>query len=54
MVPDNRPGLIKEIAKLRARTSVTEIGRVVAGQGVVLLDENAREFPVPRRGFTHF
>jgi thiamine-monophosphate kinase len=54
VVPNNRPGLVKEIAKLRARTSVTEIGRVVAGQGVALLDKSGREIPVPRRGFTHF
>jgi len=53
-VPDNRQGLVKEIAKGRASTSITEIGRVVAGQGVVLLVENAREIPVLRAGYTHF
>ncbi len=53
-VADNRQGLIEGIAKLKAATRITEIGRVVAGQGVALLDGNGREIPVPRRGFTHF
>ena len=35
-------------------TPVTSIGRVEAGSGVVLVDGNGREVPVPRAGFTHF
>jgi thiamine-monophosphate kinase len=34
--------------------AITEIGRVVAGQGVVLLDEAGREIRVDRLGYTHF
>jgi thiamine-monophosphate kinase len=33
---------------------VTRIGRVEAGQGVVLVDGEGREIPVARTGFTHF
>ena len=33
---------------------VTRIGRVEAGQGVVLVDREDREIPVARTGFTHF
>jgi thiamine-monophosphate kinase len=33
---------------------VTAIGRVEAGSGVVLIDRQGREIPVPRAGFTHF
>jgi thiamine-monophosphate kinase len=33
---------------------VTEIGRVVAGEGVVLLDPGGRPIPVSKPGFTHF
>jgi thiamine-monophosphate kinase len=34
--------------------SVTEIGRVEAGEGVVLRDADGREIPIARGGFTHF
>ncbi|MBU6444641.1 MAG: thiamine-phosphate kinase [Alphaproteobacteria bacterium] len=34
--------------------AVSEIGRVEAGEGVVLLDQHRHEILVPRRGFTHF
>ncbi|HEY2445740.1 MAG TPA: thiamine-phosphate kinase [Rhizomicrobium sp.] len=37
-----------------ASTRVTEIGRVVAGEGVALVDGNGDEIPVARRGYTHF
>ncbi|HSZ74537.1 MAG TPA: thiamine-phosphate kinase [Rhizomicrobium sp.] len=53
-VPYHSHGLVKELARGRAKTPITEIGRVTAGQGVVLIDEKAREIPVSRRGFTHF
>jgi len=33
---------------------ITRIGRVEAGQGVVLVDGEGREIPVARTGFTHF
>ncbi len=33
---------------------VTRIGRVEAGQGVVLLDGQGQEIAVPKAGFTHF
>jgi thiamine-monophosphate kinase len=33
---------------------VTEIGRVEAGEGVVLLDGAGREIAVSRKGYTHF
>jgi len=33
---------------------VTRIGRVEAGQGVILVDGEGREIPVARAGFTHF
>lgn len=32
---------------------VSEIGRVVAGQGAALLDSEGREIPLSRKGFTH-
>ncbi|HEV2560700.1 MAG TPA: thiamine-phosphate kinase [Rhizomicrobium sp.] len=35
-------------------TSVTEIGRVEAGEGIVLLDSGGGHIPVARPGFTHF
>ncbi|HVZ70464.1 MAG TPA: thiamine-phosphate kinase [Rhizomicrobium sp.] len=38
----------------RYSTAITEIGRVTAGQGVVLLDGQGREIPVPAGGYTHF
>lgn len=41
-------------AAARVGVPVTEIGRVQAGAGVVLLDENGREIPVTRAGYTHF
>jgi thiamine-monophosphate kinase len=37
-----------------AHTPVTAIGRVEAGSGVVLLDDDGREVAVPRTGFKHF
>lgn len=44
---------IHEVAA-RAGTAVTAIGRVRAGEGVVLLDEAGREIPAARKGYTHF
>lgn len=38
----------------RGAAAITEIGRVVAGKGVVLLDEAGREIPVDRKGYAHF
>jgi thiamine-monophosphate kinase len=43
---------VAEIAA--ARVQVTRIGAVEQGSGVVLLDANGREIPVPRKGFAHF
>lgn len=38
----------------RIGTQVTEIGRVVSGRGVALLDEGGNPIQVPRQGYTHF
>jgi thiamine-monophosphate kinase len=38
----------------RDSTTITQIGRVVAGQGVVLLDDSGREMEIDRKGYTHF
>jgi len=35
------------------QTRVTEIGRVVAGEGIALLDSRGAEIPVSRKGYTH-
>ncbi len=42
------------IKAARDTTAITQIGRVVAGQGVALLDDTGREIAVARRGYTHF
>jgi thiamine-monophosphate kinase len=44
------------IAVISAETGIpiTEIGRVEAGHGVVLLDERGKEVPVARGGWQHF
>lgn len=42
------------IKAARDAAAITEIGRVVAGRGVALLDEAGREIPVDRKGYTHF
>ena len=44
------------IAKAAAQTGtrVTEIGRVVEGEGAVLCDAQGRELPVARKGHVHF
>jgi thiamine-monophosphate kinase len=46
----------EQIDKIAARAgvSVSRIGRVTKGTGVVLLDAARREIAVPRPGFTHF
>jgi thiamine-monophosphate kinase len=41
-------------AAIPAGLPVTRIGRVEAGQGVVLLDGQGQEIAVPKAGFTHF
>ena len=51
--PPSKAGEVRAVAAASG-IAVTEIGRVVAGQGVVLLDSQGREVPVPRKGFTHF
>jgi thiamine-monophosphate kinase len=38
----------------RDTTAITEIGRVSAGKGVVLLDDRGGEIEVARKGYTHF
>jgi thiamine-monophosphate kinase len=44
---------VMEAARLTG-TSVTEIGRVVTGQGAVLLDAEGRAIPMACKGYTHF
>lgn len=41
-------------AATRAGVPVSEIGRVVAGEGVVLLDAKGRAMKISRAGYTHF
>lgn len=43
-----------EAAAARTDTMVTEIGRVVAGEGAVLLSGDGGEIPLGRKGYTHF
>ncbi len=52
-VPAERKAAVLLAAKA-AGVTVSEIGRVEAGSGVVLLDQRGQEIPVSRRGFTHF
>jgi thiamine-monophosphate kinase len=51
--PPSAAPLIREAAG-RTGTEVTEIGRVVSGCGVALLDESGAEIELERRGYTHF
>lgn len=48
----NRSAVLE--AAMGAKVAVTEIGRVLAGGGVALLDASGRQIVVPNRGFTHF
>jgi thiamine-monophosphate kinase len=41
-------------AAARSGVAVTEIGRVGAGEGAVLLDASGREITIARSGYTHF
>ena len=41
-------------AAARSAVAVTEIGRVVAGEGAVLLDAQGREIALARAGYAHF
>ena len=41
-------------AAARSGVAVTEIGRVAAGEGAVLLDASGREIALARSGYTHF
>jgi thiamine-monophosphate kinase len=50
--PTSKRAALFEAAKLSG-TAVTEIGKVERGTGVVLLD-NGRIVPVPRKGYVHF
>lgn len=50
--PARRDQVLRTALECAAR--VTEIGRVEAGTGVILLDETGREIAVPRAGWTHF
>jgi thiamine-monophosphate kinase len=50
--PQNRNAI--EQAAARTNTGVTEIGRVVAGDGVVMLDAHDGEISLSRMGYTHF
>jgi thiamine-monophosphate kinase len=48
----NRSAVMKAAAD--AKFAVSEIGRVVTGSGVTLLDSTGREIDVPRKGYVHF
>lgn len=50
------PGAMNAVrqAAQRTATAVTQIGRVVANEGIAFLDESGREIAVKRRGYTHF
>lgn len=49
------PGRVAAAVKAaRDSTAVTEIGRVRAGEGVVILDGSAHEIAVARPGYAHF
>jgi len=50
--PEHRDA-IKETAA-RTNTRVTEIGRVAAGEGAVLIDDRGDEVFLARKGYTHF
>jgi thiamine-monophosphate kinase len=41
-------------AAARSGVAVTEVGRVKAGEGAVLLDAQGREITIARSGYTHF
>ncbi|HKD22482.1 MAG TPA: thiamine-phosphate kinase [Rhizomicrobium sp.] len=51
--PASQRGAIIDAAA-RCGVSVTEIGRVEAGEGVVLRDQGGKDVPIVRGGFTHF
>ncbi|HEY8950061.1 MAG TPA: thiamine-phosphate kinase [Rhizomicrobium sp.] len=51
--PPNKRDDIARIAA-RAGVTVTEIGRVEAGSGAVLLDSSGREIPLSKTGYRHF
>jgi thiamine-monophosphate kinase len=51
------PASLRERVKKAAfetNTRVTEIGQVIAGEGVALVDEKGREIKLQRSGYTHF
>src|SRR5665213_1008302 len=50
--PDRREPILRAAAD--TATAVSEIGRVEAGAGVVLLDAEGKDIPVSRGGYTHF
>lgn len=51
--PPSKRGAVFEAAR-KASTPVTEIGKVLAGEGVRLLDEKGDAIPVRRPGYVHF
>ncbi len=51
--PATAAAMIREAARQTA-TSVVPIGRVAAGRGTALFDASGVEFPLERRGYTHF
>ncbi|HTW35710.1 MAG TPA: thiamine-phosphate kinase [Rhizomicrobium sp.] len=51
--PASRRGDVANAAA-RSGVAVTEIGRVVAGAGAVLLDASGRDIAIAKRGYTHF
>lgn len=51
--PASSGPLIERIA-VETNTRVTAVGRVMAGEGVALVDEEGREIKLDRRGYTHF
>jgi len=52
-VPSSKRGDIVRIAA-QSGVTVTEIGRVEAGSGTVLLDSSGREIPLSKAGYRHF
>lgn len=52
-IPPSAKDMLIHIAG-KAKTPVTEIGRVIEGEGVGLLDSSGNEIPVSKKGYEHF
>ena len=51
--PESAAAAVREAAR-KSATKVTELGRVVVGDGVAFLDDAGNEIAVTRPGYTHF